>query len=125
MKASRLLDLLLVLQTRQRITTSELAERFEVSRRTVLRDVEALSSEGVPVYAERGRLGGIVLLPGARLNAAHLEPGELDSLSVPGLDSAQRSRTAGTSWPIIREPAGSSRWTVSKPTNASAKPRVR
>jgi predicted DNA-binding transcriptional regulator YafY len=89
MKASRLLHLLLLLQTRQRITTTELAERLEVSRRTVLRDVEALSAAGVPVYAERGRTGGIVLLPGGRLNASHLEPGELEALSVAGLDSGQ------------------------------------
>lgn len=89
MKASRLLHLLLLLQTRQRITTTELAGRLEVSRRTVLRDVEALSMAGVPVYAERGRTGGIVLLPGARLNASHLEPRELEALSVAGLDSAQ------------------------------------
>ncbi|WP_159613454.1 YafY family protein [Glutamicibacter sp. JC586] len=89
MKASRLLHLLLLLQTRQRITTTELAERLEVSRRTVLRDVEALSAAGVPVYAERGRNGGIVLLPGARLNASHLDPGELEALSVTGLDGAQ------------------------------------
>ncbi|RLU87456.1 transcriptional regulator [Streptomyces griseocarneus] len=89
MKASRLLHLLLLLQTRQRITTSELAKRLEVSRRTVLRDVEALSTAGVPVYAERGRNGGIILLPGARLNASHLDPPELEALSVAGLDSAQ------------------------------------
>ncbi|WP_392507738.1 helix-turn-helix transcriptional regulator [Naumannella halotolerans] len=92
MKASRLLHLLLLLQTRQRITTGELAERLEVSRRTVLRDVEALSAAGVPVYAERGRNGGIVLLPGARLNASHLDPPELEALSVAGLDSAQLER---------------------------------
>lgn len=89
MKASRLLHLLLLLQTRQRVTTTELAERLEVSRRTVLRDVEALSAAGVPVYAERGRTGGILLLPGARLNASHLEPRDLEALSVAGLDSAQ------------------------------------
>ncbi|MDJ1134660.1 helix-turn-helix transcriptional regulator [Streptomyces iconiensis] len=92
MKASRLLQLLLLLQTRQRLTTTELAARLEVSRRTVLRDVEALSTAGVPVYAERGRNGGIVLLPGARLNASLLEPSELEALSVAGLDSAQRER---------------------------------
>ncbi|WP_418907091.1 helix-turn-helix transcriptional regulator [Glutamicibacter endophyticus] len=89
MKASRLLQLLLLLQVRQRITTTELAERMEVSRRTVLRDVEALATAGVPVYAERGRNGGIVLLPNARLNASHLEPRELEALSVAGLDSTQ------------------------------------
>ncbi|MFV2117588.1 helix-turn-helix transcriptional regulator [Streptomyces sp. Act-28] len=92
MKASRLLHLLLLLQTRQRLTTTELAARLEVSRRTVLRDVEALSTAGVPVYAERGRNGGIVLLSRARLSASHLEPPELEALSVAGLDSALRER---------------------------------
>lgn len=89
MKASRLLHLLLLLQVRQRLTTSELAERLEVSRRTILRDVEALSAAGVPVYAERGRRGGIVLLSGARLNASHLDPAELEALSLTGLDAEQ------------------------------------
>nr|WP_269778619.1 WYL domain-containing protein [Microlunatus antarcticus] len=80
--------MLLLLQTHQRMTTGELAERLEVSRRTVLRDVEALSEAGVPVYAERGRHGGIVLLPGARLNASHLDPTEIDALLLTGLDHA-------------------------------------
>ena len=92
MRASRLLAMLLVLQTRERITTRELAERLEVSQRTVLRDVEALSAAGVPVYAERGRHGGIVLLPGSRLNASHLEPSEMEALSIPGLDRKQREQ---------------------------------
>jgi len=92
MKASRLLSLLLLLQTRHRMTTSEIAGRLGVSRRTVLRDVEALSASGVPVYAERGRRGGIVLLPGARLNASHLEPVEMEALSVAGLDAHQRDQ---------------------------------
>lgn len=91
MKASRLLSLLLLLQTRQRVTTAELAERLEVSRRTILRDVEALQASGVPVYAERGRHGGVVLLPGARLNASHLDPLELDVLALTGLDDRQRA----------------------------------
>lgn len=91
MKASRLLSLLLLLQTRQRVTTAELAERLEVSRRAILRDVEALQASGVPVYAERGRHGGVVLLPGARLNASHLDPLELDVLALTGLDDRQRA----------------------------------
>lgn len=77
---------LLILQSRQRVTTTELAERLEVSRWTILRDVEALSTAGVPVYAERGRNGGIVLLASARLNASHLGPGEMEALSVAGLN---------------------------------------
>ncbi|MFC7401907.1 helix-turn-helix transcriptional regulator [Citricoccus sp. GCM10030269] len=92
MKASRLLTLLLLLQTRQRLSTAELAERLEVSRRTVLRDVDALSAAGVPVYAERGRYGGIAVLPGARLNVSHLEPAELEALSMTGLDRDQQDR---------------------------------
>jgi predicted DNA-binding transcriptional regulator YafY len=92
MKAARLLSLLLLLQTRQRMTTVELAERLEVSTRTILRDVEALSTAGAPVYAERGRYGGIVLLPGARLNASHLDPAEMDSLAIAGLDDTQRQQ---------------------------------
>lgn len=91
-RSARLLSLLLLLQTRQRWTTPELAERLEVSRRTVLRDVEALSMAGVPVYAERGRHGGILLLPGARLNASQLEPAELEALSLAGLDGAQQEQ---------------------------------
>jgi len=89
-KAARLLSLLLLLQTHPRTTTYELAERLEVSRRTVLRDIEALSVAGIPVYAERGRHGGIALLPGARLNLSQLDPAELDSLALTGLDPRQR-----------------------------------
>lgn len=70
----------------------DLGERLEVSRRTVLRDVEALSLAGVPVCAERGRNGGIVLLPGARLSVSHLEPEELEALSIAGLDDEHLER---------------------------------
>ena len=73
-RASRLVGLLGLLQAQGRMTTQQLAAELEVSPRTVLRDIEALSSAGIPVYATRGRRGGFELidgfsseLPGSRL----------------------------------------------------------
>ncbi|WP_199181831.1 HTH domain-containing protein [Cryobacterium sp. N21] len=64
MKSQRLLSMMLLLQTRHQMTALELAEELGVSVRTVLRDVIALADADVPVFAERGRYGGVVLLPG-------------------------------------------------------------
>ncbi|WP_327307727.1 WYL domain-containing protein [Streptomyces sp. NBC_01298] len=84
MRADRLVSLVLLLRQRGQLTADALASELEVSTRTVLRDIEALSAAGVPVYAERGRHGGFALSPGFRTELTGLNHEESLALLAAG-----------------------------------------
>lgn len=101
MRADRLLSLLMLLQSRGRMSARELAAELEVSKRTIYRDVEALSLAGVPIYAESGRDGGYALLDSYRTSLTGLTEGEVRALfmlSIPApladLGMGQELKTA-------------------------------
>ncbi len=100
MSDSRLFKILYYLLDKGGTTASELAEKFEVSTRTIYRDIEALSGAGIPVYTEPGRNGGIYLLPGYTLNKALLSEEErrevltaIQSMSAAGYHSGEETLT--------------------------------
>jgi predicted DNA-binding transcriptional regulator YafY len=82
MRADRLLAIMLMLQTEGKMTAQKLADKLEVSRRTILRDIDALSMAGVPVYAEGGHGGGIALDEQYRTTLAAMQDKEISTLFV-------------------------------------------
>ncbi|WP_078578152.1 helix-turn-helix transcriptional regulator [Salipaludibacillus agaradhaerens] len=82
MRGDRLLTILLMLQAQGRMTANELAEKLEVSERTIYRDMDALSGAGIPVFAERGKNGGWSLLENFQTNLTGLKESEIQALFV-------------------------------------------
>ncbi len=80
MKINRLLEITIILLSRKTVTAGELAERFSVSQRTIYRDIDVLSTAGVPVYTPKGSGGGISLLEVLTLNRTLFNRQESESL---------------------------------------------
>ncbi len=95
MRASRLLSILMLLQLRGRVSAQQLAAEFEVSERTIYRDIDELSAAGIPVYAERGRHGGFALQAGYRTRVTGLTPTEARALPLAGVAGAGRALGLG------------------------------
>lgn len=98
MQINRLFEIVYILLNKEKATARELSEHFEVSTRTIYRDVEILSSAGIPIYMSKGKGGGISLLPHFVLNKAILTDTErssilsaLQGLNMGGSDSVQNT----------------------------------
>lgn len=94
MKLDRLIGILSILLQREKVTMPYLAEAFEVSRRTISRDIEALCRAGIPVATSQGAGGGVSILPGGRLDRALLTSAELQAIlsGLRSLDSVSGTR---------------------------------
>jgi len=117
-RADRLVAIVLLLQTHGQMTVGDLAERLEVSERTIRRDLDGLSGAGVPVYAQRGRGGGWALLGGHRIDLSGLTTEEAQALFLvagpnalagvgvePGVKSALRKLLAALPAPLREQAA--------------------
>ena len=92
---SRLFEIIYILMDRGTVTASELAKRFEVSVRTVYRDIDKLSSAGVPVFCTRGKGGGVCLMSNFVLNRSLLSEQEQNEIlfALQSLSAVQGNET--------------------------------
>ncbi|MFE4797275.1 helix-turn-helix transcriptional regulator [Streptomyces sp. NPDC056708] len=102
MKSSRLLSIVLLLQTRGRMTAAQLAAELAVSMRTVYRDIESLHAAGVPLYGDAGHFGGYQLLAGYRTRLTGLSAGEAEALFLSGIPGPAAELGLGASLAAVQ-----------------------
>ena len=97
MKIDRLIGILSILLQKEMITAPELAEHFEVSRRTIGRDIEALCKAGIPIHTMQGSGGGISIMNGYRMDRTLLTSRDMQMIlaGLRSLDSVSGSRYYG------------------------------
>ncbi|MDE7389786.1 MAG: HTH domain-containing protein, partial [Lachnospiraceae bacterium] len=86
MKIDRIIAILSILSQKEKVTASELAERFEVSRRTILRDIEHLNRSGIPIVTVQGNGGGISVMESYRMDKTLISSTDMQSI-LAGLKS--------------------------------------
>ncbi|MDE6763832.1 MAG: YafY family transcriptional regulator [Oscillospiraceae bacterium] len=93
MKIDRLIGILSILLQKDKVTAAELAEKFEVSRRTIVRDLEDLCKAGIPIAASQGRGGGISVMDGFKIDRTLLSSEEMKAIltGLQSLDSVSES----------------------------------
>ena len=94
MKIDRLIGILSILLQREKVTAPELAEHFEVSRRTIQRDIESLCRAGIPISTAQGATGGISIMEGYRIDRTVLTAPEMQAIlaGLRSLDSVSGTR---------------------------------
>ena len=94
MKLDRLIGILSLLLQKERVTAPELAEQFEVSRRTIQRDIESLCRAGIPISTSQGTGGGISIMEGYRVDRTLLTAPEMQAIlaGLRSLDSVSGTR---------------------------------
>lgn len=96
MQINRLFEIIYLLMERRKMTAGELAAHFEVSKRTILRDIDALTTAGIPLYTLQGKGGGIAIMDGFVLNKAVLTKDEQNQIlfALQSLSAAQNGQDA-------------------------------
>lgn len=102
MKIDRLIGILTYLLQKEKTTALVLSERFEVSRRTIMRDLDALSQAGIPIFTKQGGDGGIAIMPGYKIDKSVLTTDELQSI-ITGLKSLDSISKASNTERLIEK----------------------